>query len=108
GFVAGRPAKGGTLRSAGDLHEGSDRRRQGAEWAFRRRLLLAGQPTPKRCPDCARGRSDPYQGGAGAYALSPPGERFRRDVLGAMPDIEAMELVSKRTSPASSTRPSAS
>src|SRR2546427_9428838 len=24
---------------------------------------------------------------------SPPGERFRRDVLAAMPDIEAMELV---------------
>jgi hypothetical protein len=27
--------------------------------------------------------------------LSPPGERFRRDVLGAMPDIEAMELVER-------------
>jgi len=27
--------------------------------------------------------------------LSPPGERFRRDVLAAMPDIEAMELVDR-------------
>jgi len=26
---------------------------------------------------------------------APPGERFRRDVLSAMPDIEAMELVER-------------
>jgi len=29
------------------------------------------------------------------HELSPPGERFRRSVLAAMPDIEAMELVER-------------
>jgi len=39
--------------------------------------------------------SEALQAHRGATSPCPPGERFRRSVLSAMPDIEAMELVTR-------------
>jgi hypothetical protein len=47
---------------------------------------------PWLCREKSRRRSRPCPG---VGSPVPPGERFRRTVLAAMPDIEAMELVDR-------------